>query len=208
MAGGLHVTSGTLANEAEHRLLKRWTQCVYQQHLERLEIVQEVHGLYRMLTNAYKNLGDVSLQKLTARRTICILSGLVVAGALRQGVAAAGAAVHDEAAASDDEAAVADQRVDRARLYAPRARVPAAAAEERAARATTRREAWQRQLNMDLHRRPDRGTLKLAGRVRGKTQVSSRANLPLKRVKKATTKTRKDSAAIMRRIEDTLSQPR
>eukprot|EP00959_Pyramimonas_sp_CCMP1952_P359376 7525058-Pyramimonas_sp.AAC.1 len=61
---------------------------------------------------------------------------------------------------------------------------------------------------MDLHRRPDRGTIKLAGRVRGNTQVSSRANLPLRRAKRATTKTRKDSAAIMRRIEETLRQPR
>ncbi len=47
IAGGEQLLRGTSHNEAEHRTLKRWTECIYAQHQDRLEFVRVVHALHR-----------------------------------------------------------------------------------------------------------------------------------------------------------------
>ena len=43
LAGGMEPKSGTTTNEAEHLTLKRWTRCVYCQHVDRLFFVSRAH---------------------------------------------------------------------------------------------------------------------------------------------------------------------
>ena len=86
IAGGQDVNPGTTRNEAEHRTLKRWMCCVYQQHVDRLAAVGELHGLYRMLANAYKEKlaeGEKHVKRLRERRVVALVSGLVAAGGLQ-----------------------------------------------------------------------------------------------------------------------------
>ena len=57
LAGGREVRPGTRANEAEHRTLKGWTECVYPQHEDRLRAIGDLHGLYRLVVQAVPGRG-------------------------------------------------------------------------------------------------------------------------------------------------------
>ena len=83
LAGGVDIKSGTTMNEAEHRGLKRWAECIYTQHQDRLRMVGEMYALYRMLGNAYKNTFKQRALCLPDRDALFMMSGMIVAGKLR-----------------------------------------------------------------------------------------------------------------------------
>ncbi|CAK0849986.1 unnamed protein product [Prorocentrum cordatum] len=76
--------TGTIGNEAEHRMFTRWMHCVYQQYADRLQIVMEARALRRALTNARKNLGGSVCRAGKGRCILSIQSGLVAGGSLRR----------------------------------------------------------------------------------------------------------------------------
>ena len=80
MAAGVEPRPGTTANEAEHRSLKRWGNCVYQQHRDRLEALSSLYGLNRMLGNAYKNVESSDAVQMREHRSVYLMAGLAAAG--------------------------------------------------------------------------------------------------------------------------------
>jgi hypothetical protein len=82
IAGGSAINDGTTVNESKHRTLKRWTSCVVSQHVDRVEYIGNVWGLYDMLSNSYR--GIVADQG-TKRNwpDVTMLCGFIVSGGLR-----------------------------------------------------------------------------------------------------------------------------
>jgi hypothetical protein len=191
IAGGESLPRGTTGNEAEHRLLKTWTQCVYQQHSDRLRVVQETHGLYRMMTNAWKNIDVTPKLHHSDRRALCLMSGMVAAGALRQGPGA------------PEGGPVVVEPASREHLYRPCETKPASMSQDQGARRAMRRDAWGRQLSADYRRTSKRRTLCPTKRVLTKTSSSS---LSFQRVRRALTKKRARSELIRERVEARLRQ--
>ena len=132
LAGGNIILQGTTHNEAEHRTLKRWTECVYQQHRDRLEYVSELHGFYRMVGNSYKDLGLRGAKQLRENRAVSLVAGLVAAGGIKR--------PDIQLAAHQGEAPC-----DRDDLYRPLKKVDASLAAQQRLKRGLRRSAWGKQ---------------------------------------------------------------
>ena len=138
IAGGEQLLRGTSHNEAEHRTLKRWTECIYAQHRDRLEFVRVVHALYRLLTNAYKTLNADGNAKLDERRCAHLLAGLVASGCLDE------KPLENKAGCAKRPAAISAKparATPRAALYTPLVGIDHAWLQVRASARASRREA-------------------------------------------------------------------
>lgn len=122
LAGGNAVKTGTCDNEALHRQMKGWGQCVYKQHADRLESISHLFGLYKMLANSFKDhqLATSFELKLPERRVVMLLSGLIAGNRFTAVVKEAGVSPlpapttrHDlwKAPVKTDETMLASQRI-------------------------------------------------------------------------------------------------
>ena len=80
LADEMDVKAGTQHNEALHRVIKLWLECVYKQHADHLDALRELFGLYKMLGNTYHNIGLDATVNLRERRAVCCLSGIIARG--------------------------------------------------------------------------------------------------------------------------------
>ena len=174
------IQNGTMVNEAEHRILKRWTECVYQQHKDRVELVREVYALYRMLGNSYKNVHKAAAHNYQESESISMLSGLIARGYLERDV------VQDVASVPAASSRLALKR--------PVRTVPELVREDQARRLCMRVESTGTQRSLDLK------AMKVAPKRRI-TKKSSTADVGVKRVHSRRPCRQKNSVAIANAVD-------
>ena len=185
LAKGLHVKSGTSHNEAEHRIMKAWMECVYMQHVDRLESMGCLFGFYKMLDNTYNASRLEDSGNYRERRVVQILSGMIASGSLTR--IGDGAPQQQHAAPQNRDA-----------VYRPVLEVPECVRELRATQAKRRSETHTRHVSMDL----TSGKAKLKLRLPTKTHVR---NCRL-RIKRPRTKSLKSSQAIHDAVSGSLAE--
>ena len=186
IAQGSGIQSGTMSNEAEHRTLKRWTECVYKQHRDRLDTTRCIYALYRMLANSYKNIHKEAAYKYDEREVVCLLSGLIAGGAL------SGHAQQDNV--------LAEPATSRKDLKRPRKHVDQVTKDDQTARQQQRAAASSKQANMDL--KAMKKVIK--HRLTKKSSVSSTDVQPVRRRRQ---KALPVSSAIADIVERNISRP-
>ena len=193
IAGDVEILPGTSVNEAEHRRLKRWMECVYQQHTDRLQMIQEVHGLYKMMTNAYLNTQLDSAKVMRERSVLCLLAGCIAAGRMSIGTAPAPPIQQPLL-----------PPVNRKGLVRVQVRVPEERVERTQRRAKVRKDAWKSQLNINMKsKKPISKNIFLKRRVLRKTSDAS--TLSIGQVKKSDQKrAKKQSDKLMQRVEENI----
>jgi len=80
--GGVEPRPGTTSNEAEHRIVKGWAECVTMQHGDRLQMAGELFGLSRLLLNEVTQTASSAVRSLKRTRLVALMAGLVARGAL------------------------------------------------------------------------------------------------------------------------------
>lgn len=175
------IHKGTMVNEAEHRSMKRWNECVYQQHQDRVEVISALYALFRMLGNSYKNLHFESAFQYDEKEAIFMLAGLVAKGALQREV--------------QDADLVQSPATTRKDLKRPRRHMQQALKDKRQENKNKRDVATEKQANMDLKR----GKKVLTKRVTGKSAVAKGS---AKTVKRPRVRRAKDSAQIAKSISE------
>ena len=175
------IHKGTMSNEAEHRAMKRWNECVYQQHQDRVEVISALYALYRMLGNSYKNSLFESASQYDEKEAIFMLAGFVAKGALQR-----------EVQEADLVQSPATTRQD---LKRPRKYVPQALKDKAQENKDKREAATKKQSNMDLKR----GKKVLTKRVTGKSAVDKGK---AKTVRRPRVKRTKGSAQIAKSISE------
>lgn len=150
LANGLNLPKATTRNEAEHRNMKRWGECIYAQHADRLQTNSKLNGLDRMLYNSYRN-SESPIETLRPATVCSLISGMMKNYQTR-GVE------------------IVSKSPDTQRAFTtPVLRLSQRVVEERRERAKKRSAAWATRLKTMV----ERGKLVLL-RVRRKTQWSMR----------------------------------
>ena len=168
-----------------------WTECVTQQHAERMVGVSGCHGLYKMLANAYQSDGAVPLDE---RRAVQVLTGIIAAGGLRgngEGV-------------FPNEGLAPVVPSTRAELYHPSVRVDAELREQQVRRREVRSAAWAEQMRIDMERNKRHVVAVPPARIRGKSAPVS-FKVKRARVAKKPARSRVSSAALAEQVESSLS---
>ena len=186
LADGADIKTGTTANEAEHRIMKAWGECVYAQHEDRIHIGEQVYAFYRLLGNAWKNVGKQDALELRERDAVCMLAGYIASGGL------------EHMRPHAQVAPVVPPRT-RAETRRPQIRVAQALREKQCAAKSGRTRASLKQANMDLARKKK----SLVKRIRGKTPLSMHLLRPARQHRPRTVK---NSSKIMNSIECSLAE--
>ena len=154
LAGGKAVKTGTTDNEALNRQLKGWGQCVYKQHVDRLESLSTLFGLYKMLANNFRDRAQSALfcTRLSERRAVMLLSGLIASNRL----APVGQGLDVEGRTAP---------TTRHDLWKPAIQVDEAIRASQKAQAMQRQEVIQKHVKLEMAK----GRLVLKKRLRGKT---------------------------------------
>ena len=183
IAEGQDIKTGTTANEAEARMIKAWGECVYQQHQDRVRVIESAYGLYRMLGNSYNAVSNGSALRTSERTAVCILAGRIATGLLMD---------------STEETDVPDHvPTTRKQTRKPLIRVAAAMRSRKEADKTARSEATKRQVKSDISSKRRKLRCRLKGKVSPKPSQ-------LKLVRKRRLREPRDSDAIRNSIDNTL----
>lgn len=150
MAGGHRMLPGTTRNEAERKTSKRWTECVYQQHEDRMEFISRVHALYRMSGSESKNALFDMPPSISERRAIHILSGFAASGGMRNALAEPACKLIGKQPVHDDQPHVAHVK---SKIFSPRVLVQPEWSSMRRSQADEHNQRFAAQLWLDLKQR-------------------------------------------------------
>ena len=187
IAQGEPIQKGTTHNESEHRKMKRWTECVYQQHKDRVDIVRNIYALYRMLANSYQNMYMTTAAPYGEKEVIHLLAGFISQGGLN----------HDRIPTGDVAPAPAPNT--RGDLKRTRNEITDEVKVQQDAARQQRVQANIKQGQLDL-KKGKRGVLKV---LKGKHKPADVTIRPV--VKRPAKQMKKDSKAIANAIEGSLS---
>ena len=183
LADGKDIKTGTTANEAEHRIMKSWTECIYKQHVDRLEMMKHAYALYRMSSNTYKNITKGNLLKLRDVDVMSLLAGQITSGALlKQG---------------EDQCPDVVTPRTKMESRAPRIHLSAESKECKQAAKLMRESASQKQLHLDVAKKRKKIAMKISGK---QTWLKKH----VKQRRKPKTRARKSSQSILNSLENNL----